>query len=254
MTWTAIAQRKLAKLNKPILVEGLPGIGNVGKVATDFIIDKLNAKKVYDFQGTSIPHSVFVNEHNLVELPRIELYLAKAGGRDILLLAGDVQPITEDSCYEFCDKILEVCDTLGCEDIIALGGIGLKQIPKAPKIYCTGTAKKPVQDFCKNTGATNKLYGIVGPIVGVSGVLVGLAGRQGKSAIAVLAETYGHPMYLGVKGARELLRVLNKHLKLKLDLKQLDAEIEELEEEMLARGPEKLPKMRRPIGETSYIG
>ncbi len=52
---------KKPKLKSPILVEGLPGIGNVGKVVVDFIIDKLKAKKLYEFSSYSFPHSVFVN-------------------------------------------------------------------------------------------------------------------------------------------------------------------------------------------------
>jgi hypothetical protein len=255
MNWTVTKLGTVPKLNNPLLIEGLPGIGNVGKVATDFIIDKLKAKCIYEFNGTSIPHSVFVNEKNLVELPKIELYVKQMPGRDILFLAGDVQPITEEACYDFCEVVLGLCSSLGCSDYIALGGIGLKQIPKAPKCYCTGTDKETVSKFMKDTGVSNDLYGVVGPIVGVSGVLVGLAGKQKKKAVALLAETYGHPMYLGVKGSRELLKVLNKYLKLKLDLKQLDAEIEELEEEMITRGPEKMPKLRnRTVGETNYIG
>ena len=35
---------KTPKLNKPIFIEGLPGIGNVGKLAVDFLIDELKAK------------------------------------------------------------------------------------------------------------------------------------------------------------------------------------------------------------------
>lgn len=254
MSWKVTKLGAVPKLKNPVLIEGLPGIGNVGKVATDFIIDKLHAKCVYEFNGTSIPHSVFVNEKNLVELPKIELYVKQHPNRDILFLAGDVQPITEEACYDFCEKVIQVCNELGCTDFVALGGIGLKQIPKHPKLYCTGTDKNTVNEFKKNTGVSSNLYGVVGPIVGVSGVLVGLAGKRKQKAVALLAETYGHPMYLGVKGARELLKVLNKYLKLKLDLKQLDAEIEELEEEMITRGPEKMPKMRRQVGETSYIG
>ena len=33
------------RLKKPILVSGLPGVGNVGKIALDFMVDKLKAKK-----------------------------------------------------------------------------------------------------------------------------------------------------------------------------------------------------------------
>jgi len=62
------------KLDKVVFIEGLPGIGNVGKVAVDFIIDTLKAKKLYELFSYTFPHSVFVNEKNLVELPTIEIY------------------------------------------------------------------------------------------------------------------------------------------------------------------------------------
>jgi len=45
-----------------------------------------------------------------------------------------------------------------------------------------------------------------------------------------LAETLGHPLYLGVKGAREQLKVLNKKLNLKLNLDKLDKEIKDCED------------------------
>ncbi len=251
MSWTFVKTGSV-KLKHPVLIEGLPGIGNVGKVTADFIIDQLKAKKVGEFHGHSIPHSVFVNEKNVVELPRIELYASTE--KDALILTGDVQPLSEEACFEFCELVLKVCKELHCREIIALGGIGLKQVPKNPKTYCTGTDKKTVLAFSKSTGVSNRIYGIVGPIIGVSGVIVGLAGREKIENIALLAETYGHPMYLGVKGARELLNVLNKYLKLKLKLSKLDEDINELEDEMMTRGD--LPKIRKfpGKGETSYIG
>ena len=75
MTWELIPTlARMPKLNKPILIEGLPGIGNVGKVAADFIIDEIKAKKIFELFSYDMPNSVFVNEKNLVELPVIEIY------------------------------------------------------------------------------------------------------------------------------------------------------------------------------------
>jgi len=41
--------KTMPKLKDPILIEGLPGIGNVGKVAVDFMIDELGAVKIIVF-------------------------------------------------------------------------------------------------------------------------------------------------------------------------------------------------------------
>lgn len=236
-TWNiSLVQKRKPKLKKPVLIEGLPGIGNVGKVAADFLIEELGAVKLYDVFSYTFPHSVFVNEKNLVELPTIEIYYKKfEKGQDLLILAGDVQPIDETSSYKFSDKILDILELYSGNTVITLGGIGLAQVPKKPKVYCTGNNTKFISSFKKDTNIDNNLYGIVGPIVGVSGLLLGLAGKRDINAISLLAETYGHPMYLGVKGARETIKVLNKKLKLNIKLSKLDKEIEEMELEMMKK-------------------
>ena len=254
---------KSPKLSKPILIEGLPGIGNVGKIAVDFLIDELKAKKLYEITSYTFPHSVFVNEDNLVELPIVELFWARLPkGRDILLLGGDVQPIDEISSYEFSDKILDLIQKLGGREIITLGGIGLQDIPKKPKVYCTGNSKKMIGNY-KDEMVSTSLYGVVGPIVGVSGLLLGLASARDIEAISFLAETYGHPMYLGIKGAKEILKVLNKKLSLRLDISKLDREIKDIESEMVKKTDQlnevtkqiALKKFQKKFGkDVDYIG
>ena len=115
-----IKQFKAVSLKNGVLIEGLPGIGNVGKVAVDFLIDELEAIKLYEISSFTFPHSVFINEDNLVELPKIEIFYKKAKGQDFLLLSGDVQPIDEVSSYEFSEKIIDICKKHGCRDIITL--------------------------------------------------------------------------------------------------------------------------------------
>src|SRR3990167_8043910 len=91
------------KLRNPVLVEGLPGIGNVAKLAADFIIEQLKAEKCCSFFSNSLPNSVFINEKNLVELPCIDIYYKRLPNqkRDVIILSGDVQPADEQSCYLF---------------------------------------------------------------------------------------------------------------------------------------------------------
>lgn len=256
-TWRIEQFCKKPKLKKTTFIEGLPGIGNVGKVVIDFIVDELDAKKIYEITSNTFPHSVFVNENNLVELPKIEMFYKKCNGHNLLLMGGDVQPIDEVSSYEFSEKILDLIEGFNTKEIITLGGIGLAEIPKKPKIYCTGNSKKIIEKY-KSKKIHDNLYGIVGPIVGVSGLLLGLASKRKIDAIALLAETYGHPMYLGVKGAREILKVLNDKLNLNINVNKLEKEIRYIEKQIVKRTEELsniskkgLKKGRR---EVSYIG
>ncbi len=242
-------------LRNPIMIEGLPGIGNVGKVAADFIIDSLKAKKFMEIYSYNFPHAVFVNEKNMVELPIIELYYKKLKNQDIVILAGDVQPIDEVSCYEFCEKVLDIFQEFKGSEIITIGGIGLQQIPKEPKVYCTANTRKIIDKY-KSRNLSNNIYGVVGPIIGVSGLLVGLAQLRNVPAMALLAETFGHPSYLGIRGAREVLNVLNEKLDMKMDLGKLDEEITEIEKQIKTKTKEfsQLQGKKEKKNETNYIG
>ena len=260
-SWKINLMEKKPKLKNPILIEGLPGIGNVGKIVVDFIVDELKAVKLYDITSYTFPHSVFINENNLVELPKIEIYYKK-GKQDLLFLAGDVQPIDEVGSYEFSDKILDIAQGFRCKEIITLGGIGLTDIPKKPKVYCTANTKSIIKRYKNGIKFNDKLYGIVGPIIGVTGLLLGLAEKRKIPAISFLAETYGHPMYLGVKGAREILKIVNEKLRLKIQLDKLDEEIKSIDKELLRRTEQlgeitkqtAIKKLKSKIKEVDYIG
>ncbi|MFC1753534.1 PAC2 family protein [Thermoproteota archaeon] len=265
MVWKFVqVKARMPKMKSPILVEGLPGIGNVGKVAADFIIDEIKATKILEIFSYDLPNSVFVNEKNLVELPVIEIYYKKLNGKghDLLILTGDVQPTFESSCYEFCEAVLDKFQEMDGAEIITLGGIGLSQIPKKPLVYCTGNDQKIIDRYRKGTKINNELYGVVGPIVGVSGLLLGMSAKRNIPAISLLAETLGHPAYLGIGGAKEIIKLLDKKLRLKINLKKLEKEIDELEEELGrvmesssgATKSSKLKKLQSLNKETSYIG
>ena len=265
MTWEfEPAIKKIPKLNNTVLIVGLPGIGNVGKIAADFIIDEIKAKRLYNIFSHSLPNSVFVNDDNLVELPTIEMYYKQRKGKaDILVLTGDVQPADEESSYSFCEEVLDTCQKLGADIVITLGGIGLADIPKKPQVYVTGNTKDAIKKFSKGLKLNDKLYGIVGPIIGVSGLMIGLAGKRKIPAVCLLSETLGHPAYLGIKGAREVVKTLNSKLSLKIKISDLDKEISEIEGEILTKTQElskaskkqALKKLQGRIPkETNYIG
>jgi len=252
--------KELAKIKakNPILIEGLPGIGNVGKVAIDFMIDSLNAKKFLEIYSSSFPNSVFINEDNLITLPKISLYYKKTKNKDLIFLAGDIQPIDERSCYEFCEIILNIFKKHKGKEIITLGGIGLPKIPKEPRIFCTANNKNIIKKY-KTKELNEKIFGTVGPIMGVTGLLVGLAEKYKIQSIVLLAETFNHPNYLGLRGADQILKLLNKKLELRLNLKELEEEIDDIEEEIKVNAKklnkDKVIEVEELLNEkTSYIG
>jgi hypothetical protein len=243
------------KISSPILIEGLPGIGNVGKIVVDYIIEEIKAEKIMDFFSHCLPNSVFVNENNMVSLPRLELYHLKLNKQDYLFLAGDVQPSTEEGSYSFTELILDIVNKYGCKEIVTLGGIGLAEIPEKPDVYCASNDLKFIQKFVK-AGAKKEVYGVVGPIMGVSGLLVGLSTQKKIKATALLAETLGHPMYLGIKEAKCTLEILRKVYGINVSMKALDEEIKMMDREDGEDHDSKLSSIQKlkKLKEINYIG
>lgn len=241
-------------IKEPVLIAGLPGIGNVGKVAVDFLIDSLKAVKFAEISSFKFPSSIFVNEDNLATLPQVGLYFKRTKRHDLVFLAGDVQPVDEESCYEFCSVMLDFFERCNGTEVVTVGGIGLQKIPKSPRLYITGTDQGTIRRY---KFALRDIYGVVGPILGVTGVLVGLAKRRNISGVSLLAQTFAHPAYLGIKGSREALKSIAARLDLKIDIKRLDKEIEDLEREMRAKA-QQLAEIKRDmkprVSKESYFG
>lgn len=262
--WT-ITKHSSIKITAPILIEGMPGIGNVGKISMDMLIEETRAKLWMSFFSHDLPNSVFVNEHNLVDLPKISIYSKRIRNQDYLFLTGDVQPITESSSYEFCEMIIQLFKDQGGKHILTLGGIGLAEIPESPKVYLTGNDKNFIdktftQMHKKGIFIERNIYGIVGPILGVSGLLLGLAKRQGISAYSLLAETFGHPVYIGLKGAKSILSAINKQYSFNLSLIKLDKEIANIDQQSKGAsvfnkgsGKDKVLKYKK-YSDVNYIG
>ncbi|MBW3011826.1 PAC2 family protein [Candidatus Woesearchaeota archaeon] len=254
--WKIEQTDKIPELKNAVLIEGLPGIGNVGKIAVDFMVENLKAKKVYDLFSYSLPHSVFIKENSLVELPKLEIYYKKTKNQDLLLLAGDIQPVNEHGCYSFCEHVIDIAEKHGCREIVTIGGIGLDKPPQGePKVYCAANSDSIVKDFSKKTKIDCKSYGVVGPIVGATGILVGLSQKRKIPAIALLAETFAHPMYLGIKEARSVLKALEAKYNLGLKLQDLDKEIKDVEKEIMKKTKEmQSVTMRDTKEKLNYIG
>ena len=70
MTFTEIVWTDKIKLDDAILLEGLPGVGNVGKLAAMHLIDELKAKKCMEIYSSHFPPQVLIDDDGIVETQR----------------------------------------------------------------------------------------------------------------------------------------------------------------------------------------
>lgn len=230
-----------------ILFEGLPGIGNVGKIAADYLVEQLKAKKIASIKSNKFPNLVIINEENLIDMPELELYHKKILNKDYFFLLGDFQPSTEEGSYELSELLIDYCKNNEIKQIVTLGGIGLEMPPEIPEVFVTGNNRK----FVDSINAKKELYGKVGTILGVTGLLLGLSGPK-ISAAALLVETSYEPGATVLDSVKKLVESIASSFKLKVKTKDLEEDFMKAEEKHISEIEtiDKLPKVQ----ETNYIG
>jgi uncharacterized protein len=212
---------EIEHLKDPILIEGLPGLGLVGKIALRYLIKQLKAKKVAYLYSPHFPYFVLVNKKGNVRLLRGAFYYYKNpnGENDLVLFTGDSQSQTIEGQYEIADQILSFSEKHGVKTIATIGGYRMEPKEK-PKVFIAATSQE-VLDKALQAGATLSTSG--SPIVGTAGLILGLAKFKKISALCLLGETRGYlPDPLA---AKSILEVLKSTFNFELDLAGLNEEI-----------------------------
>ena len=206
--------------NNPILIEGLPGLGLVGKIALRYMIRQLKPKKVAYLYSPHFPYFVLVNKKGNVRLLRgVFYYYKNPNGNDLILFTGDSQSQTIEGQYEIADQILNFSEKHNVKTIATIGGYRMEPKEK-PKVFIAATSHEILQKAL-NAGATLSTSG--SPIVGTAGLILGLAKFKKIHALCLLGETRGYlPDPLS---AKSVLEVLKGTFNFDLDLTGLDEEI-----------------------------
>jgi len=221
---------KIPKLKEPILIEGLPGIGNVGKLAVEHLIDSIDATKFAEIYSKDFPPQVFINPDGTIELVKNEFYYWKAEKRDqkdLVLLTGDYQGLSSRGQYELVEKILDIVEEIGIKEMFTLGGYGLGQDIEKPKVLCATTDVHLVKKM-KKYGAVFKKNEPGGGIVGASGLILGLGKLRGLEGTCFMGETPGY--LVDPKSAKAVLKILMKITNIDLNLSALEKKAKEIEQ------------------------
>lgn len=245
------------KFRKPILVEGLPGIGNVGRVAAGYLISELKMKKFAELYSPNFLPLVLLQADSVAMMLKCEFYYYKGEERDIIILTGDTQSISPEGHYEIAHQILLFAQKLGVKEIITLGGFAEGQEVEEPRVIGAVSDKELVKKYEKFGIDFNKEHPI-GTIVGASGLLIGMGHIHGIEGLCLMGETIGMPLITDPKAADAVLHVLVKVLGLKVDMTKLEKTIKEMEERIEKTDKihkKMLQDIGKPKGEDiKYIG
>jgi len=168
-------------LDEPVLVEGLPGVGLVGKIAADHLVGEFDM----DLYGTVhceslAPVAVYHDGEREVQ-PPVRLYVSDA--EDLLVLQSDV-PVNAEAVREFATcftKWLVRTDALP----VYLSGMAVEDRPSPAGMHgiATGDAGSRLEDLDLDRPTES------GVISGPTGALVNRATEHDLDSVALVVES-----------------------------------------------------------------
>jgi len=245
-----IEHRKFRPTN-PVLIQGLPGLGLVGKIAVQYLIDQYDPPLVATIVSDLIPlpdgsAGVRVEEEDL-RLASIDIYHLKREGskRDVLLMTSEAQPVPWGQ-FRIAERVISYARSLGVNLVLALGGY----VPGSPRIKGVFA--------CSNDADLMKMlesYGVKrlggGYVTGACGIIVGMAYIHEISSACLLGTTGGS--FPDPSASKNVLMIVDKIIGGRTDFSEMDRMIERERElmEELRRAAREVAEAEKPKEETS---
>jgi len=224
------------------IISGFQGFGLVGTIATEFLIDHLNAKQIGKIEGNKVVPMIAVHKGEVIE-PLSIFYDEKEN----IVLIRSIVPLSNLE-WELADTVLEICDGIKARELITIEGIsGFEDRANEKNLktfFFTQDAKRMKK--LQSVGIEELKEGI---ILGVTASLI----SKMKGATFIFSEAYSE--LPDSRSAAKIIEVLDKYLNLKVNYKPLIMKAEGFEKkvkELFVRGVDILKQKNQK--ETSYVG
>lgn len=198
-------------LENPVFVQGLPGFGNVGRIAAHLLVKFCEAKPFAELYSPSFPDYVSISSKGITHLPKYEFYAAPMEKNNLVIMTGETQPSFDDvlAHYQVCGEIVDFAEKLGCHFIVTMGGVPITE--DKTQVYVAATSNRLATEF-KEKGAA--IYS-KGRIVGGTGLTLALAKERKLDGVCLLGTTTG---FKADRGAgfmvfKFLMKALGKEIK-----------------------------------------
>ena len=198
-------------LQNPVFVQGLPGFGNVGRIAAHLLIKFSEAKPFAEMYSPSFPDYVSISSKGIAHLPKYEFYSAPMEKINLVIMTGETQPSFDDvlAHYQVCAEIVDFVEKLGCHFIVTMGGVPITE--DKTQVYVAATSPRLATEFMEK-GAV--IYS-KGRIVGGTGLTLALAKERKLEGVCLLGTTTGFKADRGAgfRVFKFLIKALGKEIK-----------------------------------------
>lgn len=200
------------------IIEGFPGFGLVGTIASEFLIEHLKTEQIGKILFNDMPAMVAIHESKVVE----PLGIFYNEQYNIIILHAIIGANKAE--WELADAIGKIANELKVKEVISLEGVGSAEDSENTRVFYYTNNEKNTKMFEK-AGIQPLKEGI---IIGVTGAVLL---RVEKTPISCLfAET--HSNLPDSKAAAKIVEALDKYIGMDIDYKPLLEQAQKFEEKL----------------------
>ncbi len=187
------------------IIEGFPGFGLVSTIATEFLIEHLNAKQIGRLKSEKVSPIIALHKGEVLE-PFGIFYAAK---ENIVIVRG-ISPVKNVE-WELTKALIDFAKDIKAKEVISIEGVGSDGKEPEPEAFYYSIAKNRTKKF-ESIGLKKLDEGI---IVGVTAALL----SKQPETTCVFSEAYAN--LPDSRAAAKIVEVLDGYLDLDIDYKPL---------------------------------
>jgi uncharacterized protein len=224
------------------ILDGFPGIGLIGTITTEFLIEHLKTEQIGSIVVDSVPAIVAVHGNRVIE--PISIHYNKK--YNIVLI--HAISMGDGLGWSLAKVIQKIAGELQAKEIVSVEGVGATQLTSTQNVYFftnNESRRKELMKFAKPLQE--------GIVVGVTGALLACSSDCAAPITAIFGETQSNMP--DSKAAATIIQALDKYLKLDVDPKPLLKQAKEFEKKLrtLVGSAQKTTEMQKKKT-LSYFG
>ncbi len=223
----------------PIIIEGFPGLGLIGTICTEYLINHLNAQSIGTIWSKDIMPIAAVHKGRLIQ--PLEIFYAEKENIVIVHSISNVQGIE----WDLAKSVTDLAQKLKARQIISLEGL-MGQSSETKAYF-----------YSQNAEAKQKMQGLKieelqeGIVMGITAAL--LLKNASIKTVGIFAETASK--LPDSRSAAKIIEILDSYLSLNIDIKPLLKTAKEFEGKLkdLVAQTQKTAQHKKSR-ELSYLG
>ena len=205
-------------VKNPVLIEGFPGIGLVGNIASQYIVHELDMTYIGAMNSKFFP-PLAVLLGGVVNMP-VRIY--EEAKRGVVVLTADI-PIHPLASYDIGKEIVSWAESINVKEMVCLAGITV--MGDQHRVFGAVSQKDMLEKIKDRTEIFE-----LGTITGITGSIMNECRIRNLPALCLLGETTSAEP--DPRAAIASIETLNKIYNLGVSTKKLEEQAEQIEQQM----------------------